>query len=73
VSDHPGDPAKQPAGCESVFTRWGPENPKPSWGVGEGHWSQCPNLKTIREGWESETIACDVCGKRYTLYDDEMR
>jgi hypothetical protein len=25
-----------------------------------------------RETWSSETRWCDVCGERYTLYDDEM-
>ena len=38
-----------------------------------GRWQTCPNLKTVNVSWESETIACSVCGHRYTLYDDEMR
>jgi hypothetical protein len=32
----------------------------------------CPNLQS-RETWSSETRWCDVCGERFTLYDDEMR
>lgn len=32
----------------------------------------CPNIKS-RETWSSETRWCDVCGERYTLYDDEMK
>jgi hypothetical protein len=35
--------------------------------------STCSNMKSVRERWESETYACDVCGARYTLFDDEMR
>lgn len=31
----------------------------------------CHNLQS-RETWSTETRWCDVCGERYTLYDDEM-
>lgn len=31
----------------------------------------CPNLQS-RETYDKETRWCDVCGERYTLYDDEM-
>lgn len=39
----------------------------------EFRWRKCPNLKSVYEGWESETYACENCGYRYTLYDDEMK
>lgn len=68
-----GDPSKQPPECKSVFIPWSDENPKPKFGIGDGVWTKCPNIQSVSEDWESETYACDVCGKRYTLYDDEMR
>lgn len=38
-----------------------------------GRWHECPDLKTVSENWESETRACEKCGRRFTLYDDDMR
>lgn len=34
----------------------------------------CPNLKELDQPWnmDSEKYECDVCGKRITLYYDEM-
>lgn len=64
--DYEGDPAKQPPECKPVFT---PSAHDPH----KGSWSQCPNIKSGYSNWELERYSCDVCGKRYTLYDDEMR
>ncbi len=38
----------------------------------EGASFGCPNIQS-RETWDSETRWCDVCGERYTLYDDDMK
>lgn len=38
-----------------------------------GRWIDCPDLKTVREDWESETRACEKCGRRFKLWDDEMK
>lgn len=38
-----------------------------------GTYRTCDNMKSVSEDWESETFACEVCGARYTLYDDEMK
>ena len=32
----------------------------------------CPAIQS-RETWDIETRWCDVCGERYTLYDDDMK
>lgn len=67
MSDRKGDPAKQPPDCEPRFT---PSARNPRIGV----WSQCPNLRETSSNtdMDGETYHCDVCGKHYRLYYEEM-
>lgn len=67
-----GDKSKQPPECEPRFTPH-PE-PRPAWDRSEGTWSQCPNLRETSSNtdMDGETYSCDVCGKYYRLYYDEM-
>ena len=66
-----GDPTKQPLECAPVFTPH--PNPRPIGAVGDGTWSQCPNLKEIGGGFDGEQYDCQVCGERYFLDYDDMR
>lgn len=72
MGDRKGDPAKQPPECEPRFTPH-PE-PRPAGAVGQGGWSQCPNLRETSSNtdMDGETYHCDVCGKHYRLYYEEM-
>jgi hypothetical protein len=65
MADYDGDPTKQPSECKPVFT---PSHHNPHFGT----WSQCPNLYENGGGMESERYKCDVCGKYYTLYYEDM-
>jgi hypothetical protein len=71
MSDRKGDPAKQPPECKPVFTPH-PE-PKPPGAVGQGTWSQCPNLQCTYESMDGERWGCEVCGESYYLDYEEMR
>ena len=71
MADYPGDKSKQPPECEPRFTPH--PVPKPPGAVGQGTWSQCPNLRTSYEGFDGERWVCDVCGKSYFLDYEEMK
>lgn len=72
VTDRKGDPTKQPPECESRFTPHA--EPRPHGAVGKGEWSRCPNLRETSSptDMDGETYDCDICGKYYRLYYDEM-
>lgn len=70
MGDRKGDKTKQPPECEPRFTPH-PE-PRPKFAVGQGTWSQCPNLKETYAGMDGERYSCDVCGESYFLDYDEM-
>jgi hypothetical protein len=66
-----GDPTKQPPECAPRFTPH--PVPPPAGAVGQGTWSQCPNLREVGGGMEGERYACEVCGESYFLDYDDMR
>lgn len=58
MADREGDRSKAPPACKSF----------------DGHPTNCPNLKDITpRSMEQEHYVCDVCGRDFTLYYDEMR
>jgi hypothetical protein len=73
MGERNGDPAKQPPECKPVFTPFSAEFPKSIWDVGYGKWSTCPNLYESGGDMETEVYNCDVCGKYYTLYYEDMK
>jgi len=69
MADCEGDPAKRPIECkEGVFT---PDAP----GSHTGVWGSCPHLKEVSSAsdMDGETYDCNVCGRHYRLYYDDMR
>ena len=66
-----GDPTKQLPECKSVFTPH--PTPRPPGAVGDGVWSQCPNIKETYSGMDGERYRCAVCGESYFLDYDDMR
>ena len=68
-----GDKSKQPPECEPRFIPYTDENPRPRGMPGNGYWTQCPNLKETGGGFEGERYGCDVCGKSYFLYYEDMQ
>lgn len=72
--DHKGDPTKQPPECASVFTPYSESFPRPSnvWENAQGEWSRCANLRETYSDFEVERYGCEVCGKSYSLYYEDM-
>ncbi len=72
--DYEGDKSKQPPECESRFIPHPPEMTERERIIfgGSGRWTQCPNIKETGGDFETERYSCDVCGKHYTLYYEDM-
>lgn len=35
--------------------------------------TKCPNMQVVFQGWDSETWKCDLCGRRFKLYYEDMK
>lgn len=76
MADYDGDPSKQPLECKSVFKPFSDERPfnilsdSPN---AAGYWTKCSNIYESGGDFDTERYSCDVCGKYYTLYYDDMK
>lgn len=57
MADVKGDPAKRVAGCKLDVT---------------GGRNECPNLKEVGGGFDTDRYRCETCGERFTLYYEDM-
>ena len=56
-----------------VFTPFSETDPRPPGALGQGTWSQCPNLRETRGGFDGEQYDCEVCGERLYLDYEDMK